>query len=44
MVLLSLGYSENEISSAMDRVLAKLSQTAPAEDILKESLRVLSVS
>ena len=43
MVLLSLGYSSNEINSALEKALSKLPKSSPAEDILKESLRILSV-
>ena len=43
MVLLSLGYNNNEIAPAMEKVLAKISDNAPAEEILKETLRILSV-
>jgi Holliday junction DNA helicase RuvA len=43
MVLLSLGYSNDEINAAIEKSLTKLSKTSPAEDILKESLRVLSL-
>ena len=43
MVLLSLGYNNNEINSALEKTLLKLPKTSPAEDILKESLRILSV-
>ena len=43
MVLLSLGYSNDEINAAIEKSLTKLSKTSPAEDILKESLKVLSL-
>lgn len=43
MVLLSLGYSSDEINGAIEKSLSKLPQTSPAEDILKESLRLLSL-
>lgn len=43
MVLLSLGYNNNEINSAFTKVLSKISGSAPAEEILKESLRILSI-
>ena len=43
MVLLSLGYSSDEINGAIEKSLSKLPQTSPAEDILKESLKLLSL-
>lgn len=43
MVLMSLGYSNDEINSAIEKTLSKLPQSSPAEDILKESLRLLSL-
>jgi Holliday junction DNA helicase RuvA len=43
MVLLSLGYNNDEINSALEKALSKMPQTSPAEEILKESLRILSV-
>ena len=43
MVLMSLGYSNDEINGAIEKTLSKLPQTSPAEDILKESLRLLSL-
>lgn len=43
MVLLSLGYEREEIKNSMTKAFAVLPENAPAEDILKESLRILSV-
>ena len=43
MVLLSLGYNKDEISSAISRVLANVVSEPSAEEILKESLKVLSI-
>lgn len=43
MVLISLGYDREEIKNAFSKVLAILSENASAEDILKESLKILSV-
>lgn len=43
MVLFSLGYTSEEVSSAISNALGKLSDKASAEDILKESLKILSV-
>lgn len=43
MVLLSLGYNNDEINSALEKALSKMPQTSPAEEILKESLKILSV-
>ncbi|MBQ8669167.1 Holliday junction branch migration protein RuvA [bacterium] len=43
MVLLSLGYNKEEVSGAISKVLAQVSKDASAEDILKESLKVLSI-
>ena len=42
-VLISLGYEREEIKSAISKALAILNDNASAEDILKESLKVLSV-
>jgi Holliday junction DNA helicase RuvA len=44
LVMLSLGYGKDEVSSAISKVLAKVSPDAPAEEILKHSLRILSVN
>ncbi len=43
MVLLSLGYTKEEVSGAIGQVLAKLPQTATAEEILKDALKILSI-
>lgn len=43
MVLFSLGYSKDEVSGAISRALNSVSSQATAEEILKESLKVLSV-
>ena len=43
MVLVSLGYDNKEISAAISKVLSKISAESPAEEILKEALRILSV-
>lgn len=42
-VLTSLGYVKDEISQAMNKVMTRLSSDAPAEDILKEALTILSL-
>ncbi len=42
-VLLSLGYEKNEIKMAMTKVSAIVKSTATAEEILKESLKILSL-
>ena len=41
MVLLSLGYEREEIKNAMSKALTILEENASAEDILKESLKIL---
>lgn len=43
MVLLSLGYNKDEVSGAISRVLASVTTEPSAEEILKESLKVLSI-
>lgn len=43
VVLASLGYDRNEIKSAMSKAVAVLKENASAEEILKETLRILSV-
>ena len=43
MVLFSLGYSKDEVSGAISRAMNSVSSQATAEEILKESLKVLSV-
>ncbi len=42
-VLLSLGYSGSEINSAIEKVLPRVGADPSAEEILKESLRILSL-
>lgn len=42
-VLMSLGYERDEIKSAMSKAVAILKENASAEEILKESLRILSL-
>lgn len=43
MVLVSLGYSKDEIKSAMSKATVSLKDNAAAEEILKETLKVLSL-
>ena len=43
MVLVSLGYERKEIQDAISKSLATLSDKASAEEILKESLKILSI-
>ncbi|MBQ8460595.1 Holliday junction branch migration protein RuvA [bacterium] len=43
MVLVSLGYNNEEINSGLSKALERLTKEASAEEILKEALRVLSV-
>lgn len=43
MVLLSLGYSKEEVSGAISRAVSTVSASASAEEILKEALKVLSL-
>lgn len=43
MVLISLGYDREEIKTAFSKVGAVLNSNASAEEILKESLKILSV-
>ncbi len=43
MVLYSLGYSNDEVSSAISKALSKLPENSSAEEILKEALKILSV-
>lgn len=43
LVMLSLGYDKNEVSQAISKTLEKISSSASAEEILKESLKILSV-
>lgn len=43
VVLISLGYEKDEIKSAMNKALSQISDNSSAEEILKESLKILSV-
>ncbi len=43
MVLTSLGYEKSEIKSAISKSASLLKENASAEDILKESLKILSL-
>ena len=43
MVLVSLGYERKEIQDAISKAVALLNEKATAEEILKESLKILSV-
>jgi Holliday junction DNA helicase RuvA len=43
MVMLSLGYAKEEVATAITKALEKVSQDAPAEEILKYSLKILSL-
>ena len=42
-VLISLGYERDEIKSAMSKAVAVLKDNASAEEILKETLQILSL-
>ena len=42
-VLVSLGYERKEIQDAITKAVSKIEKTASAEDILKESLKILSI-
>ena len=42
-VLISLGYEKDEIKNAISKASTVVSEKAPAEEILKESLKILSV-
>ena len=42
-VLISLGYERDEIKSAMSKAVATLNTNASAEDILKNTLQILSM-
>lgn len=42
-VLISLGYERKEIQEAMSKALTQLDKNSTAEDILKETLKILSV-
>jgi len=43
MVLASLGYERNEIKNAISKAIVVLNEKAAAEEILKESLKILSI-
>ena len=43
-VLLSLGYEKNEIKSAMSKSSSHLNENASAEDVLRETLKMLSIN
>ncbi len=43
MVLVSLGYERSEIQDAISKAVALLKDKATAEEILKESLKILSI-
>ena len=43
MVLVSLGYERSEIQDAISKAVALLKDEATAEEILKESLKILSI-
>lgn len=43
MVLVSLGYEKDEIKSAMNKAAAFLKENTSAEEILKETLKILSM-
>ena len=43
MVLISLGYEKDEIKSAMSKAVVLMNDNASAEDILKETLKILSI-
>lgn len=43
MVLISLGYEKNEIKSAMSKAVEAVKDNSTAEEILKETLKILSV-
>ena len=43
MVLISLGYEKEEIKSAMSKAITSLKENSSAEEILKETLKVLSI-
>ena len=42
-VLLSLGYERDEIKNAMSKAAVNLKENSSAEDILKETLKILSI-
>jgi len=43
LVMLSLGYDKDEVSNALEKALNVVTSDAPAEEILKQALKVLSV-
>lgn len=43
MVLLSLGYEKDEVATAVGQAVQRLNDAASAEDVLKESLKILSI-
>jgi len=43
MVLISLGYEKEEIKNAMSKAVAVLNENATAEEILKDTLKILSI-
>lgn len=43
MVLVSLGYEKDEIKNAMSKAVALVSENASAEEILRQTLQILSV-
>ncbi len=43
MVLLSLGYLKDEVTPAITKALERLTANATAEEILKETLKILSI-
>ncbi|MBE7708854.1 MAG: Holliday junction branch migration protein RuvA [Cyanobacteria bacterium SIG32] len=43
MVLISLGYEKEEIKSAMSKAVTSIKENSSAEDILKETLKILSI-
>jgi Holliday junction DNA helicase RuvA len=43
MVMLSLGYEKNEVKESVSKAMNYLPQDAPAEEILKKSLQILSI-
>lgn len=42
-VLISLGYEKDEIKNAMSKAVANINENSTAEEILKETLKILSV-
>ncbi|MBO6257056.1 Holliday junction branch migration protein RuvA [bacterium] len=43
MVLMSLGYEKNEISSALEKALKSVDANSETEEILRKSLQILSI-